>query len=125
MKNEEFIELIDAYLNGKMDDKTRDSFISSLRQDIDKLIDVEINRVAAIQTRAMEKGELAQRFAKKYKPSSFNEAKIIRFDDQQDDKIVELMNAAFAKNINIFENRDTSVNWELIKEFLEGNDDDE
>ena len=123
MTHNELIDMIDLYLRDKLSEKERSRFVEAIKNDVDKMVELEISRAATVKMRNGEKAELINRFKKEY--GAKNEAPLIpMYNEKRDNKILEFMNAAFAKNINLLEHYDSVVDWETILEFLEGDDED-
>ena len=126
MTHDEFIDLIDLYLKNKLSDEARRAFIEAIKVDVDKMVETEVIRAAAIKTHTDEKLALMNRFNKEYSSTSVDEeGKIIPlFSEERDNAFMKMMNAAFAKNIDLLENDETVIDWDTILKFLEGEDED-
>ena len=123
MEENKMYNIIDADLSSSLSDEEKETFIDAVKKDVDLLKEVELNRAAAIKIRSEEKQSLVDRFKNEF--SQKKEAPIIPFSDERDDKILAFMNAAFSKNINLLENKKSSVDWETILQFLEGEDNED
>jgi|TARA_B110000879_G_scaffold148679_1_gene192715 hypothetical protein len=118
MEEYKIYDIIDAYLTSSMSDEERNNFIIAIKKDVDLLKEVELNRAASIKIKSDEKQSLVDRFKSEYSPKK--ETPVIPFSDEKDDSILDFMNAAFAKNMNLLQNDNSSVDWETILKFLEG-----
>lgn len=129
MKKDDLVEMIDAYLRQTLSDKERSEFIEAIKKDVDQMIELETTRAVSIKTRSDEKKKLVDRFKQDYSSSKSvgnnTTSKVIPYTEERDDRILEFMNAAFAKNINILENEESTIDWETIVKFLHGDDDDD
>ena len=122
MEENKMYKIIDAYLSSVLSDEEKKNFIDAVKKDVDLLKEVELNRAAAIKIRSEEKKSLVDRLRKEFSPKKG--VPIIPFSDERDNRILDYMNAAFVKNINLFENNDSVIDWETILEFLKGDDDE-
>lgn len=126
MENEKLYELLDNYLKGQLSDDDRATFINKMKEDIDLMIQTELERGLQIEARMSEKMRLTNKFADRYKARlTSNKGKLIEFTDQKDDRLLEFMNAAYAKNKEFLLSKDSDIDIDMIRKFLENGEDDE
>lgn len=125
MRDQKIYDLLDNYLKGQLNDEDRAMFIEKMKVDIDLMIETELERGLYIQTKLEEKMSLTERFSKRYDDrSTTSKGRLIEFSDKKDDKLLEFMNAAYAKNKEFLLSKDSDIDIDMIRKFLEGGDDE-
>jgi hypothetical protein len=127
MSENDIMLQIESYLTGKISDEKKQLFIEQMKEDVELLKKVEIERGLAKgsidlakKKELVEKKELKNRFYQKYEDKE-KAGKLVQFSKKEDDKIMlAYMNAAFAKNEDILANDSGVIEWETIVKFLEG-----
>lgn len=127
MEENKLYELINQYLTGKLTDKEKTEFISKMKADVELMKKVEIERSIAEISIDKEREKLKDRFTSRYNEERSNreELGISGFNQETDNRLIEYMNAAYMKNIDLLANDSEVIDWETIRKFLMGGKDKE
>lgn len=123
MKDEKIYDLMDKYLKGQLSDVDRATFIERMKADIELMRNTEQVRSLSKEVIMDEKMSLMDRLAKRYdEHQTPSKGKIIEFSDKKDDRLLEFMNAAYAKNKEFLLSKDSDIDIDMIRKFLAADD---
>ena len=122
MEENKIYKLIEQYLTGRITDEEKQKFISKMKADVELMKQVEIERGIAEILINESRDKLKNRFLTRYteQQAARHEIGINEFTAKTDDKLIEYMNAAYIKNIDLFANDSDVLNLETLLKFLEG-----
>jgi len=125
MEENTLYALIDRYLTGKLDDDEKEAFISKMKADVELMKKVEIERGITEIIQKEERDSLRERLMSRYteERSSRKEQGIFGFNQDTDNKLIEYMNAAYIKNIDLLADDSDVLDMETLLKFLEGGQD--